>query len=94
MPAGSVDPARIGPQHPDCLPAAERAPARFGDLDDHPLTGQSEPDEDHPPVEASHTMPAVRYRADVDLDLKSRGKIIGRRAVGGSGQSSPDPPRP
>ncbi len=39
-------------------------------------------------------MPAVRYRADVDLDLKSRGKIIGRRAVGGSGQSSPDPPRP
>ena len=39
-------------------------------------------------------MPAVRYRADVDLDLKSRGKIIGRRAVGVSDQSSPDLPRP
>ena len=77
MPAGRVDPARIGSQHPDGLAPAERALADFGDLDDHPLAGQRQPNEDHPPVVAGHAMSAVGDGPDVHLDFQTRSKIVG-----------------
>ena len=62
---------RTGLQHLDRVAAAVGLAGVLGDPHPHPLAGQGMPYEHDPAVlvaEASHTVPAVGDRSDVDLD--------------------------
>ena len=55
--------------HLDGIGAHEAAAgADFGHLGDHPLPRQGMPHEEHLPLVPGHAMPAMRDRADLDLD--------------------------